>query len=220
MLRACGIAALSVSVFAAPAWAIDGDTTARAIYLSLILGFLVASLVAGTWVRGWAALRYAALWLLIGFALVVAYTFRPEATYLWNRIVGTVVPGEPWESGKGAVNVRKAQDGHFHVFATVNGQRVEMLVDTGASTVVFPVEMARDLGVNVAGLSFTTPYETANGRVMGADFRLDSIEIGGIVRRGVRASVVPNLGKPLLGMSFINSLSGYGVTGETLTLRD
>jgi predicted aspartyl protease len=55
---------------------------------------------------------------------------------------------------------------------------------------------------------------------MGARFQLKVVEIGGIVRRDVPASVVPDLGKPLLGMSFINTLSAYSVSGETLTFRD
>ena len=198
----------------------DGDTTARAIYLIIVLGLLVSALFAGWRIRGWTAMRYVGIWLLIGFVLVVAYAFRPEAQMVWNRIVGAAIPSEPMRSGDGTVNVRMAEDGHYHVIAKVNGERIEMLVDTGASTVVLPVAMARDLGIGVESLSFSTPFETANGTVMGARFRLKAVEIGGIVRRDVPASVVPDLGKPLLGMSFINTLSAYSVSGETMTFRD
>jgi aspartyl protease family protein len=198
----------------------DGDTAARALYLSVILGLLVASLFAGWRIRGWTAMRYTGIWLLIGFVLVVAYAFRPEAQMVWNRIVGAAMPSEPMQGSDGTVNVRMAEDGHYHVIAKVNGERIEMLVDTGASTVVLPIGMAKDLGIDVDQLSFTTPFETANGRVMGARFQLKVVEIGGIVRRDVPASVVPDLGKPLLGMSFINTLSAYSVSGETLTFRD
>lgn len=165
-------------------------------------------------------MRYAGIWVLIAFVLIVAYAFRPEAQMVWNRIVGAAIPAEPLAGPDGTVNVRMADDGHYHVIARVNGERVEMLVDTGASTVVLPIGMARDLGVDVDALSFTTPFETANGRVMGARFTLKAIEIGGILRRNVAASVVPDLSKPLLGMSFINTLSAYSVSGETLTFRD
>lgn len=205
---------------AAPAFADDGDTTARAIYLVLILALLVSSLFAGWRIRGWTAMRYVGIWLLIAFVLVVAYAFRPEAQMVWNRIIGAAIPSEPLAGADGTVNVRMADDGHYHVIARVNGERVEMLVDTGASTVVLPIETAKDLGVDVDSLRFTTPFETANGRVMGASFRLKAIEIGGILRRDVPASVVPDLSKPLLGMSFINTLSSYSVSGETLTFRD
>lgn len=198
----------------------DGDTTARAIYLVLILALLFASLFAGWRIRGWEVMRYAGVWLLIGFFLVVAYAFRPEAQTIWNRIVGAAVPSEPLAGPGGSVNVRKAADGHYHVIAEVNGERIEMLVDTGASTVVLPASVAKDLGVDVDALSFTTPFDTANGRVMGANFRLKVVDIGGIVRRNVSASVVPDLGKPLLGMSFINTLSSYSVSGDTMTFQD
>jgi aspartyl protease family protein len=198
----------------------DGDTTARAIYLVLILSLLLGSLFAGWRIRGWTAMRYAGIWLLIGFVLVVAYAFRPEAQFVWDRIVGAAIPAEPLSGPDGTVNVRMATDGHYHVIAKVNGERIEMLVDTGASTVVLPIEAAKDLGVDVGALSFSTPFETANGRVMGASFRLKVVEIGGIVRRNVAASVVPDLDKPLLGMSFINTLSAYSVAGETMTFKD
>jgi aspartyl protease family protein len=198
----------------------DGDTTARAIYLVLILALLLGSLFAGWRIRGWEVMRYAGIWILLGFFVVVAYAFQPEARTIWNRIIGAVVPSEPMSGPDGTVNVRKALDGHYHVIAEVNGERVEMLVDTGASTVVLPMEVAKDLGVDVDALSFTTPFETANGRVMGASFRLKQVEIGGIVRRNVSASVVPDLSKPLLGMSFINTLSSYSVSGDTMTFQD
>jgi aspartyl protease family protein len=198
----------------------DGDTTARAIYLVLILSLLLGSLFAGWRIRGWSAMRYAGIWVVIGFVLVVAYAFRPEAQMVWNRIVGAAIPAEPMSGPDGTVNVRMAEDGHYHVIARVNGERVEMLVDTGASTVVLPKGVAQNLGVDLNSLSFTTPFETANGRVMGARFTLKVVEIGGIVRRDVPASVVPDLGKPLLGMSFINTLSAYSVSGETLTFKD
>lgn len=198
----------------------DGDTAARAIYLIIVLGLLVSGLFAGWQIRGWAAMRYAGIWAVIAFFLVVAYAFQPEAQLIWNRIVGAALPSEPMQSADGAVNVRMAEDGHYHVVARVNGERIEMMVDTGASTVVLPKSVARDLGVDVDRLSFTTPFQTANGMVMGARFQLKVVEIGGIVRRDVPASVVPDLDEPLLGMSFINTLSAYSVSGETLTFRD
>jgi aspartyl protease family protein len=197
-----------------------GDTIARGFYLVLVLVLLMSALFAGSRLRGWPILRYVGVWGLIAFVLVVAYAFRPEAEMVWNRIVGAALPSQPMASADGTVNVRMAEDGHYHVVAKVNGERIELLVDTGASTVVLPVEVARDLGVDIDSLSFTTPFETANGRVMGARFQLKLIEIGGIVRRDVPASVVPDLGKPLLGMSFINTLSAYSVSGETMTFRD
>jgi aspartyl protease family protein len=211
---------LSVLASAAPAHAQDGDTAMRALYLVVILVLLLSSLVAGWQFRMGTAIRYGAIWVFLGFLVVVAYAFRSEATYVYQRIVGAVLPSSPIQESDGAISVRKAEDGHYHILAKVNGESLELLADTGASTVVIPKHMAADLGVDVDRLSFVTPFETANGRVYGAMFRLKVIEIGGIVRRDVPASVVPDLEKPLLGMSFFNTLSSFEVAGDTMTLRD
>jgi aspartyl protease family protein len=205
---------------AAPAYAQDGDTAGRALYLVIILVLLLSSLVAGWQFRAWTAIRYVAIWVFLGFVVLVAYAFRSEATYVYNRVIGSVLPSRPIEASDGSISVRKAEDGHYHILAKVNGESLELLADTGASTVVIPKHMAADLGVDVERLAFVTPFETANGRVFGAMFRLKVIEIGGIVRRDVAASVVPDLEKPLLGMSFFNTLSSFEVSGETMTLRD
>lgn len=212
-----GLAALAG---AEPAFAQDGDTISQAFYLVLWLVLLLSSLIAGWRIRGLAALRYAAIWMAIGFVLVVAYAYRPEARQFYERILGALAPAEPIANGDGGISVRMATDGHYHVLGRVNGKQVEMLVDTGASTVVIPAHMARDLGIDLDTLSFDTPFETANGPVMGAMFRIKGLEIGGIVRCNVAASVMPDLEGPLLGMSFFNSLSSFAVSGETLTMKD
>src|SRR5690606_41713769 len=48
---------------------------------------------------------------------------------------------------------------------------------------------ARAAGVNVEGLRYTVPVSTANGQGLAARTRLDSIEVGGIVRRNLTAFV-------------------------------
>jgi len=48
------------------------------------------------------------------------------------------------------------------------------------------------------------------------------IHIGAIVRRHMQVLVAPpgSLGQSLLGMNFINSLSGFEVRGDRMILRD
>lgn len=218
--RIAALMAFAAMAVSRPAQAQSGDQTAHAIYLVIILIVLLSSLVAGWRFRSWASLRYALIWVLLGLMCIAVYAFRPEMTYLYNRIYGAIVPSAPMSAANGAITVRMGMDGHFHVRAQINGQPAEMLVDTGASLVVLPRRLAEDLGVNVGALSFTTPFQTANGVAMGAVFRIDAIDIGGIRRNNVPAAIVPNLSKPLLGMSFFNTLSSFAVSGETLTLRD
>lgn len=97
-----------------------------------------------------------------------------------------------------------------------------MIFDTGASAVVLTVADARQVGVNVAALRYTVPVSTANGQGLAARTRLDSIEVGGIVRRDLTAFVTEEgaLETSLLGMTFFETLSRYSVTQNSLELVD
>ena len=97
-----------------------------------------------------------------------------------------------------------------------------MIFDTGASAVVLTIADARAAGVNVEGLRYTVPVSTANGQGLAARTRLDSIEVGGIVRRNLTAFVTEEgaLETSLLGMTFLETLSRYSVTRNSLELVD
>ena len=110
--------------------------------------------------------------------------------------------------------------GEFAVAAKVNGARVTFLFDTGASVVVLTAADARRAGIDTRGLDFDVPVTTANGAAMAAEVRLDSIEVGPIVMRNVRALVArPGaLEESLLGMSFLERLKSYAVERGRLIL--
>lgn len=111
--------------------------------------------------------------------------------------------------------------GHFTVHPTVEGRRVTMLVDTGASVVALTHEDAEQAGITVRPTDFRTRISTANGTVMAAQVRLSEVRLGGIVVRGVDATVMPRgaLGISLLGMSFLRRLGSFEIQRGTLVLR-
>jgi len=97
---------------------------------------------------------------------------------------------------------------------------VMFMVDTGASDVVLSAGDALRIGITPAKREFTKVYNTANGTMRGAPVVLDSVAIGPIDVRYVDASVAESdLQISLLGMSFLNRLSGYQVSGDGLTLK-
>ena len=120
----------------------------------------------------------------------------------------------------GIQHARAAINGEFAVAAKVNGARVTFLFDTGASVVVLTAADARRAGIDTRGLDFDVPVTTANGAAMAAEVRLDSIEVGPIVMRNVRALVArPGaLEESLLGMSFLERLKSYAVERGRLIL--
>ena len=100
--------------------------------------------------------------------------------------------------------------------ATVNGRRVEFLVDTGASDVVLAPADAARVGFRAGELRFSGRASTANGDVRLAPVTLRELRIGQFSRRGVPA-VVNGAEMPisLLGMSFLSGLDGWEARGRS-----
>ncbi len=110
--------------------------------------------------------------------------------------------------------------GHYIVEADIGGTSVELLTDTGATYVALNYETASRLGYSTKNLQFTSRSSTANGIARVAPVTLDYVRVGSIVVRDVKA-VIAEPGKMtqnLLGMSFINRLSGFELRGGRLLM--
>lgn len=163
------------------------------------------------------------VWLAVFAVSVVGYTYREDIKGVAARVFGELSPTSAIvDSRNGTASFRRGMDGHFLVAATINGAKMPLLFDTGASAVVLSYADARKAGIDVANLSFTMPVTTANGTGRAALVVLDSIEVGGISRGRVRAFVAERgaLEGSLLGMTFLETLSGYSVAGNRLELTD
>ena len=116
--------------------------------------------------------------------------------------------------------VEAGPSGHYVIEAMVNGAPVTFLVDTGASEIVLTLNDARRIGLEPRTLAFTQRFATANGEVRGAPVVLREIRIGQFRLLDVAASVnEAPLALSLLGMSFLEQLSGYEVDRGRLILR-
>lgn len=205
----------------------DGDTRLRIIISVLWLGLLLTTVIAQV-KRGQLGimLRYALTWILIFLGVVTVYAFRNEFGFVKDRVVAEILPqrgtvlSKPEPGGETSVSFRSRSGGHFVVEAIIRGETIRFMVDTGASDVVLTPADAQRIGLHPATLNFTQRYNTANGIVMGAPVTLDRVQIGPIEVANVRASVnkAPMAGS-LLGMSFLNRLSGYDVRDGVLTLK-
>jgi aspartyl protease family protein len=163
------------------------------------------------------------LWAGLFAVAMVTYAYRDELLGVVGRVAGEFQPGVALvDSEAGTATFRRGVNGHFEVNATINGHTTPMIFDTGASAVVLTIADARAAGVNVDGLRYTVPVSTANGQGLAARTRLDSIEVGGIVRRNLTAFVTEEgaLETSLLGMTFLETLTRYSVTQNSLELVD
>ena len=152
-----------------------------------------------------------------------------SATTASERIAGLFGVGTPRQDagaaakGESGSRIVVSADlrGHFVVHPTLDGKRVRMLVDTGASFIALSHEDARLAGINVSARDYTRPISTANGMVMAASVRLTEVKVGDIAVRGVEALVLPpgKLGTSLLGMSFLKRLGGFEIAQGRLILK-
>ncbi len=117
-----------------------------------------------------------------------------------------------------ATEVVLARDltGHYRADAFINGIKMPVMVDTGATDVAISQRIADKLGIRSANAIRT---QTANGDAVAYMTRLASVKLGGIEVHDVAAVITPNLeGDMLLGMSFLNRMDVRLYKG-TMTIR-
>jgi aspartyl protease family protein len=166
------------------------------------------------------ALQSAAMWLVIALVLMLGYTYRLELREVAEEMLAQLVPGRAVTKGH-TVEVARNAGGGFSISARVNGARIAMVLDTGASAVMLTNEAAKAAGLPVEVLNYSVNVDTANGRARAAPVKLDRVSIGGITERSVPALIAPpgQLRTNLLGMSFLNRLESWEVRGDKLLLR-
>jgi aspartyl protease family protein len=104
------------------------------------------------------------------------------------------------------VTLSRSSDGHFRTDARIDGRRLELVVDTGASQIALRASDAARLGIHPTARDYSVRVSTANGITRAALVQLLRVEIDDIVVRDVPALVHSDetLGVNLLGMSFLS----------------
>lgn len=119
--------------------------------------------------------------------------------------------------GDREVVLERNRQGHYVAGGEVNNVPVTFLLDTGATDVAIPANVAEraELQPGTAGQAFT-----ANGAVTVYTTLVDTLRIGNIVLEDVRASITPSMPGDtiLLGMSALQQVE-FSQRGGELTLR-
>jgi len=154
-----------------------------------------------------------AMWLII--FLMLAWFFS-EVLDRQNNPNQAVVTQFTADNVKEVV-LQRNRFGHYVTNGEINGVQVEFMLDTGATGVVVPVELAKKLSLK-KGLPITV--QTANGTVNAYAIKLDRVAIGEISLPEVKAILNPadQSGVVLLGMSFLKHIE-FTQRGDTLILR-
>jgi len=110
------------------------------------------------------------------------------------------------------VILKRGIDGHYRAEALINGEKLNVLVDTGATGVAISQQIADKLQLKSINAIRTN---TANGDSVGYMVRLDSVKVGGVEAKNVSAMIAPGLdGDVLLGMSFLGRMDVRLFKGE------
>ena len=127
----------------------------------------------------------------------------------------------PQQSVGRTVTLRGDRLGHFQVEGSVDGRRLDFMVDTGASLVALRERDANKLGIFPSPRDYTARTSTANGVIAVAPVRLSSLEINGIRIYDVGAVVIPDkaLNVNLLGMSFLSRVRRFEMANGRLVME-
>ena len=204
---------------------IGNDQFAQALILSIWGSVIAAAIIprSGDWRK---VARNAVAWVGIFLALMTGYIYRYDLQDIASRMSAGLVPGSPVPStaldGRDQVMLVRGDDNHFHAKALIDGKPVNFLVDTGASTIVLSHRDAITAGINVNDLIYSIRVSTANGNTQAARLSIGSVQIGAITRKHVSALVAQqgNLDTSLLGMNFLQTLSGFSFQSDRLILTD
>jgi aspartyl protease family protein len=198
------------------------DQFGRLIPLVVILVFVAAGLFSRRHRLG-EMVGNLVLWVGIFGVALVGYAYRDDLSGVASRVFGELMPGSAVvDTERGTATFRSGIDGHFTINAEINGTSVRTIFDTGASAVVLTHADAIKAGIDTDALRYDISVQTANGTGRAAGITLATLDVGGIIRNRVRAFVAERgaLDTSLLGMSFLGTLSRYGVSGNSLELVD
>ena len=120
-----------------------------------------------------------------------------------------------------SLDIPRDARGHFQADGRIEGQRVNFMIDTGASMVALNEKSAAQFGLRPSRSDYNATVTTANGTIKAARTRLAMIELGGLVVRDVDALVLPDeaLSENLLGLSFLSKLKRFEYANGKMVLE-
>ena len=90
--------------------------------------------------------------------------------------------------------------GHYFVAGSINEQKLDFIIDTGASYVTLPSGVAHAAGISCKG---QTTMMTGNGNISVCTTTIQKLKFGTFTLLNVEAIIAPNLNQPLLGMNVL-----------------
>lgn len=122
-------------------------------------------------------------------------------------------------SQNGALDIQRSDNGHFYADVDVNGTKVHMLIDTGATGIALSREDARSAGIATSIGMNDVVGEGADGSVHGEVVTVDRLSLGNAKAEAMPAIVLNSGGQSLLGQEFLAKFASVEIHGDTMTLK-
>ncbi len=122
-------------------------------------------------------------------------------------------------SAEGSLDIPRSSDGHFYADVDINGTKIHMLVDTGATGIALSREDARSAGIATSIGMNDVVGTGADGSVHGEVVTVDRMSLGDTKVEGMPAIVLNSGGQSLLGQTFLAKFASVEIHGDTMTLR-
>ena len=116
-------------------------------------------------------------------------------------------------AGGSILVLRQQANGHYFMDGTINGKALTFVIDTGASVVSLPREMAMRAQIYCRD---NILMQTANGAASACTAMIPKLEFGPFRIENAPAVIAPNLSQPLFGM---NVLSHFKIEQENGEMR-
>ena len=190
------------------------DLMLGSVYIVMALMLVLSALMVRREPAG-KMITYLLAWVAIFGAGFILFTFRDNLGWVWQRVRAEAT-GEPVRQGS-EIRIPMAIDGHFWVDATINGEKVKFLVDSGATMTTVDRATAQRAGIVVSPTA-SQVVRTGNGFVRVSTGRAAELRVGDIERRDFGMHVMETENLNVLGMNFLSTLDRWGVEGRWLVL--
>jgi aspartyl protease family protein len=116
------------------------------------------------------------------------------------------------------IRIKADSNGQYYVKGSADGVPLEFMIDSGASYIVLPKEVAERL--HVGPLNFDLPTYTANGVTQSAQVTIRKLTIGPYTVSDIPAWANGGpLNTPLLGMSWLRRFRSIEIQNGVMTLH-
>lgn len=160
------------------------------------------------------------IWIGIFLILYILFSFRAEFSTVWERVKSDIAGTSNQSSNGQEIILTRKDDGHFWIRASVNNVPIDFLVDSGATGISMSTKDADEAGIDYDLGGIPVLMNTANGTSKSYRASIDLLKTEMAIYEDVNIFVSPTLGNiNLLGMSYLNRLQSWRVSGNQMILQ-